>query len=42
MEEGRSQRKQAKLWLKVHIDKTIGQSLEYESLEKNLCILGVP
>ena len=28
--------------LKVPIDETIGQSLGNESLEENLCILGVP
>ena len=36
------QRKRARLYLKVPIDETIGQSLGNESLEENLCILGVP
>ena len=40
--ERRSQRKQAKLKLKVPIDETIGWSLGNESLEENLCILEVP
>ena len=40
--ERRSQRKQARLQLKVAIDETIRRSLENESLEENLCILGVP
>ena len=35
-------RKRARLWLKVPIDETIGRSLENESLEEDLCILGVP
>ena len=40
--ERRLQRKRARLKLKVTIDKTIGRSFGNESLEKNLCILGVP
>ena len=31
-----------KIIIKVPIDETIGQSLGNESLEENLCILGVP
>ena len=38
----RSQRKWARLQLKVPIDETIGQSLGNESIGENLCILGVP
>ena len=40
--ESRSQRKRARLKLKVSIDETIGRSLGNESLEENLCISGVP
>ena len=40
--ERRSQRKRAGLQLKVPIDETIGGNLGNESLEDNLCILGVP
>ena len=40
--ERRSQRKRAGLQLKVPIDETIGGNLGNESLEENLCILGVP
>ena len=42
MKERSSQRKWARLWLKVPIDETMGRSLANESLEKNLCIWGVP
>ena len=40
--ERRSQRKRARLYLKVPIDEIIGRSLGNESLEENLYILGVP
>ena len=40
--ERRWHRKRARISLKVPIDETIGQSLGNESLEENLCILGVP
>ena len=39
--EKKSERKRARLELKVPIDETIGRYLGDESLEKNLCILGV-
>ena len=42
MSERRSQRKQARSYLKVPIDEIIRQSLGNVSLEENLCILGVP
>ena len=41
MSERRSQRKQARSYLKVPIDEIIRQSLGNVSLEENLCILGV-
>ena len=40
--ERKSKRKWARLLLKVPLDQTIGSSLGNESLEENLCILGVP
>ena len=42
MSERRSQRKQARSYLKIPIDEIIRQSLGNVSLEENLCILGVP
>ena len=42
MSERRSQRKQARSYLKLPIDEIIRQSLGNVSLEENLCILGVP
>ena len=41
-EDCRSQRKWKRLELKVPADETIERSLGNESLEENLCILGVP
>ena len=40
--ERRSQKKWARLYLKVPTDETIERSWGDESLEENLCILGVP
>ena len=41
MKEDRK-KKRARLQLKVPTDETIGRNLGNESLEENLCMLGVP